>query len=147
VNGRGRATSGRVEGGDAQDDAGRAEPALRGTVGGEALRPLIGGGQSVERRDGTTGDPGDGRDAGDTGMAVDPDGAAAALPLGAAAVLRRTRPEPVAQDLQERGVVSLDFDVAPVEGEMNQLKLWPQPQVREAFGLVIANPDCSRPSL
>jgi hypothetical protein len=80
-------------------------------------------------------------------MAVDPDRAAAALALGATAVLRRARPEPVAQDLQERGVASLDFDVAPVEGEVDQLKLWPQPQVREAFGLVIANPDWSRPSL
>ena len=28
-----------------------------------------------------------------------------------------------------------------------QLKLWPHPQVREAFGLVMANPDWSRPSL
>jgi hypothetical protein len=80
-------------------------------------------------------------------MTVDPDRAAAALALGATAVLRRARPEPVAQDLQERGVASLDFDVAPVEGEVDQLKLWPQPQVREAFGLVIANPDWSRPSL
>jgi hypothetical protein len=80
-------------------------------------------------------------------MTVDPHRAAAALPLRATAVLCRARPEPVAQDLEERGVVPLDFDVAPVEGEANQLKLWPQPQVREAFGLVIANPDCSRPSL
>jgi hypothetical protein len=80
-------------------------------------------------------------------MAVDPDRAAAALALGTAPVLRRAHPEPVAQDLQEWGVVSLDFDVAPVEGEADQLKLWPQPQVRDAFGFVIANPDCSRPSL
>jgi hypothetical protein len=56
-------------------------------------------------------------------MAVDPDRAAAALALGATAVLRRARPEPVAQNLQERSVASLDFDVAPVEGEVDQLKL------------------------
>ena len=28
-----------------------------------------------------------------------------------------------------------------------QLKLWPHPQVRVAFGFVMANPDWSRPSL
>ena len=28
-----------------------------------------------------------------------------------------------------------------------QLKLWPHPQVREALGFVMANPDWSRPSL
>ena len=55
--------------------------------------------------------------------------------------------EAIAEDLEQRGVVSLDLDVAPVEGEANQLKLWPQPQVREALGLVIAKPDCSSPSL
>ena len=34
-----------------------------------------------------------------------------------------------------------------VEAERDQLKLWPQPQVRVAFGFVMANPDWSRPSL
>jgi hypothetical protein len=32
-------------------------------------------------------------------------------------------------------------------GGRRQEKLWPQPQVRLALGFVIANPDCSRPSL
>jgi hypothetical protein len=80
-------------------------------------------------------------------MTVDPDRAAAALALRAAAVFRSADAEAITQDLEQRSVVRLDLDVAPVEGEADQLKLWPQPQVREALGLVIANPDCSSPSL
>ena len=80
-------------------------------------------------------------------MVVDPDRAAPALALRAAAVLGRAHTEAIAQNLEQGGVVGLDLDVTPVEGESNQLKLWPQPQVRDALGLVIAKPDCSSPSL
>jgi hypothetical protein len=80
-------------------------------------------------------------------VAVDPDRAAPALTLRAAAILRRAHAEAIAQNVEQGSVVSLDLDVAPVEGEANQLKLWPQPQVREALGLVMAKPDCSSPSL
>jgi hypothetical protein len=80
-------------------------------------------------------------------VAVDPDRAASALALRAAAVFGGADAEAIAENLEQRDVVGLDLDVAPVEGESNQLKLWPQPQVREALGLVIAKPDCSSPSL
>ena len=82
------------------------------------------------------------------GLAVDQHRAAAALALRAAAVLGRARAEPVAQDLEQRRAVVGDLDRAAVEAERSgQEKLWPQPQVRVAFGFVMANPDWSRPSL
>jgi hypothetical protein len=80
-------------------------------------------------------------------VAVDPDRAASALALGAATILGGADAEAIAENVEQRGVVGLDLDVAPVEGEADQLKLWPQPQVREALGLVIAKPDWSSPSL
>jgi hypothetical protein len=59
----------------------------------------------------------------------------------------------VAQRVEEgdRPVVGRQRDVTPVEPEGDggdrQEKLWPQPQVRDALGLVMANPDCSSDSL
>ena len=54
-----------------------------------AAAHAVGVGQAVERRDVAPGDAGERRHARDAGLAVDPDRAAAALALGAAAVLRR----------------------------------------------------------
>ena len=90
-----------------------------------------------------------GRHAGDAGVAVDEDRAAAALALGRAAVLDRRDPEPLAQDRQERFAVGdLELDGLAVEGEREcgQLNDWPQPQVRSAFGLLMWNPEPWRPS-
>ena len=51
----------------------------------------------------------------------------------------------------EGATVTGDASVAGSESSgpdpVDQLKLWPQPQVRLAFGFVMANPDWSRPSL
>jgi hypothetical protein len=80
-------------------------------------------------------------------MPVDPDRATPALALRATPVLGAADAEPIAEDFEKRRVVALDPDVAPVEGESDQEKLCPQPQVRDALGLVMAKPDCSRPSL
>jgi hypothetical protein len=117
-------------------------------VGGERVRPLLGVGKSGERRHPPPRGPGDRRDARDPRVAVDPDRAAAALALRAAPVLGAAYAQAVAQDFEEgRRAVRLNLDVAAVEGEPDQEKLWPQPQVRVALGLVMAKPDCSRPSL
>jgi hypothetical protein len=80
-------------------------------------------------------------------MTIDPDRAAPALALRAASVLGAPDAEALAQDVEEGGIVGRYLDVTPVEVEPDQEKLWPQPQVRDALGLVIAKPDCSRPSL
>ena len=111
----------RVQGGHPHDDAGRAEAALRRAVGGEAVGPRLGVGQPGERRDLAPGHAGDGRDAGDPRLTVDPDRAAAALALRAAAVLGGARAEAIAQGLEEGGIVRLDLDVPAVEAEANQL--------------------------
>jgi hypothetical protein len=116
-------------------------------VGGEGVRPLLGVGQPVERGQPPAGGAGDRRDTGDPRMTIDPDRAAPALALRAASVLGAPDAEALAQDVEEGGIVGRYLDVTPVEVEPDQEKLWPQPQVRDALGLVIAKPDCSRPSL
>ena len=67
---------------------------------------------SLEGGDPATGDAADGGDAGDAGRPVDPDGAAPALTLRAAAVLDRAAAELLAQRVQEGDPV-LDRDRSP----------------------------------
>ncbi len=62
-------------------------------------------GESLEGRHLTARDPTDRRDAGDTGRAVDPDRAAPALALGAAAVLDGAAAELLAQRVEQRDPV------------------------------------------
>ena len=107
------------QGGQAHDDAGGAEPALAGAGGAEGLGPgppLVVC-QPPDGDDRATRDPAGGRDAGDAGSAVDEHGAAAALPLGAAAVLGGADSEPVAQHLEKGSAVVDDLDGTAVEGE------------------------------
>jgi hypothetical protein len=62
--------------------------------------------------------------------------------------------EPIAKYVQKRGAVVEDLDDGAVDvkldqwisGSANQLKEDPQPQVRDAFGLVTWNPAPCRPS-
>jgi hypothetical protein len=70
-------------------------------VSGEGRRPVLGVGQSVERRDAATGGAGDRRDTGDAGMTVDPDRATTALTLRAAPVLDAPYAEAIAEDVEE----------------------------------------------
>ncbi len=91
---------------------------------------------------------------GHPGRTVDPDRAAAALPLGAAAVLDRADAQLVAEDVEQRRPVVGHLDVGAVDAEVDQgiqvgdqLKEEPQPQVREALGLVTWNPAPCSPSL
>ena len=86
--------------------------------------------------------------AGHARLTVDPDRAAPALTLGAAAILGGADPEAFAQRVEQRRAVVLNLDGTAVDREADgQEKLWPQPQVRLALGLVMANPDWSSPSL
>ncbi len=90
--------------------------------------------------------------AGHPGDAVDPDRAAAALALGAAAVLHRAEPEPLAQQVEQGRAVVGRLDVRAVDaerigGSADQLKEEPQPQVRVALGLVTWKPASWSPSL
>ena len=88
-------------------------------------------------------------------MTVDEHGATATLPLRAAAVLDGANSEVIAERVEQRQlrarIIGRDNDVVTVESELDgagrQEKLCPQPQVREAFGLVMAKPDCSSVSL
>lgn len=117
-------------------------------MGGERRAPRVGVGQPVERRDRSAGDTRQRRHAGDTRLPVDPDRAATTLALRATAVLGRADPEAFAQRVEQRRAIVFELDGPAVELEAKgQEKLWPQPQVRLAFGLVMANPDWSRPSL
>ena len=104
-----------LERGQAHDDARRAEPALAGPGRREGVGPAVRSavGKPFEGGDATAGDPADGRDAGDPRRAVDPDGAAAALALRAAAVLDRTAAELLAQRVEEGDPVR-DGDGRPV---------------------------------
>ena len=81
------------QGGQAHHDAGRAEPALAGAGGAEGVTPgpalLVG--QAVDRGDRAPGHPPRRRHARHARGAVDQHRAAAALALGAAAVLGRAR--------------------------------------------------------
>ena len=116
---------------------------------------------SLEGGDVPPGDPASRRDARDPGAPVDPDRAAAALPLGAAAVLDRDAAEVVAQHVEERAVLVGELDLGSVQAEPEdrgrlgvspagggvQLKEDPQPQVREALGFEMWNPASVSPSL
>ena len=104
----------------AEQDARGAESALAGAGIGERpgpagpelrIEPLHGG-------HGSAGHPPDRSDAGDAGGAVDPDGAAAALALGAAPVLDRTAADLLAERVEQRGSeIVLDRDGVSVEAE------------------------------
>ena len=80
-----------LERGQAEQDARGAEPALAGPGGHEGVDPAIleVRVQPLDRRHGPSGHPSQRRHAGDAGRTVHPDGATAALALGAAPVLDR----------------------------------------------------------
>ncbi len=102
-----------------------------------------------ERRHRAAGDPGGRGHARDAGVAVDEDGAAAALTLRRAAVLDGRDRAALAQDREQRlAVGDVDLDGRAVEGESEpgQLNDWPQPQVRSAFGFETWNPEPWRES-
>ena len=114
--------------------------------------PSDGGTSSVGASSGGATGGGHARDA---RRAVDPDGAAPALPLGAAAVLDGATAQLLAERVEERRTVVEDRDLGPVESEgqarrrggVAQLKEEPQPHVRVALGFVMWNPESCRPSL
>ena len=108
-------------GGQPHDDARRAEPALAAAGGAQRRRPAVGPGHRRGRGDRPPGDSADRGDARDTRLAVDEDRAAAALALGAAAVLRRAHAEALAQDVEERAAVVEHLDAPAVEGERGQI--------------------------
>src|SRR5213078_1958698 len=104
------------------DDPRRAEPALAGAGGAEGAgpgRPFVLS-QALDGGDAPACDAARRRHARDPRGPVDQHRAAAALTLGAAAVLGRARAEAVAKDFQKRGVVVLDGDLATVEGELQR---------------------------
>ena len=70
------------------------------------------------------GEPPDRRDTGHPGGAVHPDRAAAALALGAAAVLDRAEPELLPQDIEQRRSVVGHLDVGAVDAEPDQRLSW-----------------------
>ncbi len=120
--GRGR---GRLERGQAQHDARRAEPALAGPGGHEGVGPAVPlcRGHPLDRGHLPPGHPAHRGHAGHPGQPVDPDGATAALALRATAVLDRTAAEVLAQRVEERDAVG-DGDLAPVEDEGNEEGVW-----------------------
>ncbi len=108
----------------AHEDARRAESALRAAGVGEACRQSGAFGR-LETLDGGHHPPGDAdrrRDARDAGIAVDEHGAASALPLRRAAVLRRHDAEALAQDREERFPANaVDLDGCAVAGERDPI--------------------------
>ena len=104
-------------GGQADDDPGRAEPALAGAGGDEGVGPPVSLGRrdSLDGRDAPAGDPPGRRHTGHPGGAVDEHGAAAALALRAAPILHAAQPETVAQHLEERRAVLGNLDLAAVD--------------------------------
>ncbi len=97
-----------------------------------------------------------GSDACHAGSAINPDGAASALALGAAPVLDRTAPQLLPERVKERdSLIVINLDRVPVKEKGNgwrrarfsQLNEEPQPQVRVAFGFTIWNPAPCSPSL
>ena len=137
------------------DDARGAEAALAGAGGHKGRHPPfpLGLRQTVERGDLAALEPPDRRHTRHPGGTVHPDRAAPALALGAAAVLDRADVQLVAEDLEQRRSVVGHLDVGAVDAELDitgsaaQLKEEPQPQVREALGLVTWNPAPWSPSL
>ena len=138
---------------------------------GPATRHL--GAEPVERGDRAAGHPAGRGHARHPGCAVDQHGAAAALTLGAAPVLGRAHAEVLAQHVEQADAAVGDGDRDAVDHQSQpgrgsafpsgdgrwlvvadrrrwrggQLKELPQPQVRLAFGLSMANPAPCRPSL
>ena len=112
-----------LHGGDAHDDPGCAEPALRRAARRERIGPRHRVGQPVDRRDVAPGDAPDGRHARDAWLAVDEHGAAPTLTLRAAPILDRAGAEAVAQDLEQGDVSVRDLDGTAVEAEGDQEKL------------------------
>ena len=109
------------QGGEAHDDARRAETALaaaRGTQGGRPVGPHLGI-EPVDGRDGASGDPADRGHARHARRPVDQDGAAPALPLRAAAVLHRRDPELVAQGTEQRPAAVLDHDLHAIDRQLH----------------------------
>ncbi len=109
------------ERGKPKDDAGRAEAALARPVldecGGPALAQLLR--CSLERGDPAPGDAPDGRHAGDAGRPVDPDRAASALALRAAAVLDGATAEFFSQRIEKADPV-VDRHLVTVEDERDR---------------------------
>src|SRR5690606_14961433 len=103
--------------------------------------------EALEGGDLTSRDALDRGDARDAGLPVDQDRAATALALRAAPVLGRAQAQLVPQDVEERRPVVGDLDRPPVDVELDQLNDEPHPQVRDAFGLLMANAASVRPSL
>ena len=151
----GTADPGRAQGGQPHHDPRGAEAALAATGGHQGLGPPLPGrlGQAVEGGHLAAGQPADRGDAGHPGGAVDPDRAAPALALGAAAVLGRADAELLAQDVEQRRRRRRPprrrrrRRGAGSAASADQLKEEPQPQVREALGLVTWNPAPCSPSL
>ena len=105
--------------GQAQHDARGAEPALAGPGGDEGRRPSVPvapAGRPSSVVTSPAGDPAQRGDAGHAGQPVDPHRAAAALALGAAAVLDRTAAQLLAQRVEQRDAVG-DGDLASVQDE------------------------------
>ncbi len=142
------------QGGQPHDDARGAEAALAAAGGHQGVRPPVPlrGREPVERGHLATLEAADRGDAGHPGGPVHPHRAAAALALGAAPVLDRADAQLVAQDIEERGPSSATSTSTPstrsrISGSAAQLNEEPQPQVREALGLVTWNPAPCSPSL
>ena len=135
-------------------------------VKASAQRPLTSSAEALEGGHRAPGHPADRGDAGHPGGAVHPDRAAAALALGAAAVLggvltellaqhleqrrrRRRRPRPARRPVEGRQLIER-WRAGPAgaaERRVRQLKEEPQPQVRVALGFVMWNPAPCSPSL
>ena len=107
------------------DDAGRAEAALAGPGGAEGVGPgvTVGPVESLQGRHRTAHHPPGGRHAGHAGATVDQHRAAAALALGAAAVLGRPQAQAVPQDLQQGGPVVGHLDLGAVHLELQARRL------------------------
>jgi hypothetical protein len=108
----------------ADGHAGNAEAALEATGAGEGLGDELAIllGDALEGDDVLAGDLADGEGAGEAGLAVDEDGAAAAVGLRGTAVLGGGDVAFLAEELEERGVlVDLDADVRAIEFEFHQL--------------------------
>ncbi len=113
----------RLERRQAHDDARRAEATLTGAARHEGVGPTsaIGRGETLEGGDVAAGDAPHRRHAGDPRGAIDPHGAAAALPLRATPVFHRTTAELLAQCVEEGDPLG-DGDRDAVEGEGDRVR-------------------------